>query len=160
MDLRERLESKYTPEPNTGCWLWHGMVSAEGYGKVFIAGKTYSAHRVSYEVERGSIPVGLQIDHLCRVRNCINPDHLEAVTASENTRRGLLGVLISPENKALRTARRRAWVQSRTHCKNGHALIGDNVRYLVTDRGNERQCRACKRSRAKARYHRLKEARS
>lgn len=79
----ERLERFYEPEPNSGCWIWFGN-TAEGYG--YIAGR--GAHRIAYELYRGPIPAGLQIDHLCRVRSCVNPAHMEPVTIRENLRRG------------------------------------------------------------------------
>lgn len=79
-----------------GCWLWLGSVhKAIGYGTVSIgrhpiSGKKTSeyAHRISHELFKGPIPVGLQIDHICRVRRCVNPSHLEAVSQAENIRRG------------------------------------------------------------------------
>ena len=72
----------------TDCWIWSGTLNNKGYGRVAIAGKGQYAHRAMYEQEVGPIPDGYEIDHLCRVRACINPAHLEAVTHSENLRRG------------------------------------------------------------------------
>ncbi len=74
---------------DAGCWLWVGKVNRGGYGVTSVAGKTRSAHRVSYEWHVGPIPIGLDLDHLCRVRRCVNPDHLEPVTRRENINRGL-----------------------------------------------------------------------
>lgn len=74
-------------EPNSGCWLWAGADNGVGYGK--FRGKY--AHRISYEMNRGPIPNGMHLDHLCRVRCCVNPSHLEPVTNAENARRGLCG---------------------------------------------------------------------
>jgi hypothetical protein len=70
-----------------GCWIWQGSVGRHGYGRLKWKGKTSSAHRVMYEITKGYIPNGLVIDHLCSVKPCINPDHLEAVTLSENSQR-------------------------------------------------------------------------
>jgi hypothetical protein len=88
-NLTERLERLSMPEPNTGCHLWIGPLTRDGYGLITIGSKPTIAHRASYTLSKGPIPSGLRIDHLCRVRCCINPAHLEAVTSDENIRRGL-----------------------------------------------------------------------
>lgn len=113
----------------SGCWLWTGQVDAAGYGR-WGARTTGSrlAHRRVYELVVGRIPVGLVLDHLCRVRHCVNPEHLEPVTQRENLRRG------------------NGWagLQARkTHCPSGHPYEGDNL--LVDGRGH-RQCRECRRA--------------
>lgn len=69
-------------------WLWEGRTNSGGYGQISLGFRVFSVHRVVYELIRGEIPDGYVVDHLCRVRHCCNPDHLEAVTPSENTRRG------------------------------------------------------------------------
>jgi len=73
------------------CWLWRGSRTNEGYGTFRIDGKMNTAHRWAYEAEHGPIPSGLQVDHLCRMRGCVNPLHMEAVTHAENqaARRGV-----------------------------------------------------------------------
>lgn len=71
------------------CWEWSGAVSGNGYGNIWYGDAYVPAHRVSYEMARGAIDPGLHIDHLCRVRTCVNPDHLEQVTTAENNRRAL-----------------------------------------------------------------------
>ena len=71
------------------CWLWTPPLDDSGYGKFSVSGKKVGAHRWAYEEINGAIPDGLQIDHLCRVRNCVRPDHLEAVTHLENVRRSV-----------------------------------------------------------------------
>lgn len=122
-----RFTSKYVIDPDTGCWLWTAGKGSRGYGQFFFDGSVVMAHRFAYAVLRGPIPDGLQIDHLCRVRHCVNPDHMEPVTPKENTLRG--------EGVAARQARQ-------THCKRGHAFDDGN-----TARGTkgERVCRACRR---------------
>lgn len=74
------------------CWIWQRNKDRSGYGQITVGPKggqtCVKAHRVYYERERGPIPIGLQLDHLCRVRDCVNPDHLEPVTLAENARRG------------------------------------------------------------------------
>ncbi len=87
MTAVERFTSKYTVEPNTGCWLWTAHVVKGGYGR-FRDGRMVLAHRWSYEHFNGPIPAGEEVDHLCRVRSCVNPQHLEAVTHVINVNRG------------------------------------------------------------------------
>ena len=75
------------PEPNSGCILWLGKLSSNGYGHYFAQRRSCIAHRFAYEAAVGAIAPGLQIDHLCRTRCCVNPLHLEAVTPQVNTLR-------------------------------------------------------------------------
>ena len=110
--LPERFESKFIPEPNTGCWLWIAGIAGGGYGSYWNGTKKVSAHRFSYEQTRGPIPQGLEIDHLCRQRLCVNPEHLEAVTHRENVLRG--------DGWTAHQARQ-------THCHRGHPLTPDNL---------------------------------
>lgn len=114
--------------PDLGeCWTWTGSISDGGYGLFGISnGETRSAHRVGYELQVGSIPDGLDLDHLCRTRNCIRGTHLEPVTERENVMRSP----IAPP--AINAAK--------THCIRGHPFKGDN---LVIDSAGKRQCRAC-----------------
>jgi hypothetical protein len=95
------------PEPNSGCLLWVGEARGK-YPYVGVHGRTRYAHRVAYEIAYGAVPTGLEVDHLCKVTFCINPDHLEAVTRTVNVRRSR-----APEANRLRG-------RQRTHCKNGH----------------------------------------
>lgn len=106
------------------CWLWLGGKQSEGYGHFHLQGQNVYAHRYAYEFCVGPIPNGLTIDHLCRVRACVNPDHLEPVTTRENTLRG-----IGPTAKHARA----------THCPSGHLYLGEN---LILYRG-WRSCREC-----------------
>lgn len=117
------------------CWIWQGACDRAGYGVIVRDRQSYRAHRVSYEIFIGPIPPGLVIDHLCRTRNCLNPEHLEPVTIGENVRRG--------ESISMTQGKR-------THCVNGHPFSSDNVRlssYRQKDftRGTYRKCKECAR---------------
>lgn len=123
------------------CWEWTACLQGKGYGQIHerIGFKQYRsrlAHRVAYELVKGPIPEGLDLDHLCRNRKCVNPDHLEPVTRQENLARGV---------GAGETRKR--W-QAQTHCKRGHELAGDNI-YIIPSTGS-RQCLACVRGRKAA----------
>lgn len=126
MSLLERIKRRVAIDPQTGCWNWTGAKTPRGYGKIGCGRRVVYTHRATHEAARG--PLGpLQIDHLCRNTSCCNPDHLEAVTARENTLRGA-----SPA--ALNAAK--------THCKRGHAFTPDNTA-LVPGRGKSRRCLSC-----------------
>jgi len=100
-----RLFHKFEVD-SRGCWLWTGFINRYGYGVLTALprkpgrARARAAHRVSYEWFVGPIPAGLTIDHLCRVRRCINPDHLEPVTNAENLRRGRVSRSITADAKA------------------------------------------------------------
>ncbi len=117
---------------DSGCITWIGAVKPNGYGTISRKNKTIHAHRYSYEHYVGEIPKGMQLDHLCGVRNCVNPIHLEAVSQKENLRRGS-----SPSAKNSR----------RSHCIHGHLLSGDNL-YIRLGRGG-RMCKTCGKERAR-----------
>ena len=83
----ERLHARLA-YPETGCWIWTGALNKAGYGAIGSGSRVLRTHRVMYEYVIGPIPAGLQLDHLCRVRSCCNPAHLEPVTNYENWMRG------------------------------------------------------------------------
>lgn len=85
--LPRRLAVKIAVNPGTGCWEWTAVRQPDGYGKAKWNGRMVSVHRLGYQLLVGPIPEGLEIDHLCRVRNCVNPSHMEPVTHAENVRR-------------------------------------------------------------------------
>lgn len=87
--LRNRDEPDYVVDPESGCWLWSKGITLGGYGTIRTYDKPrIAAHRWYWQERHGPIPEGLQIDHLCRNRRCVNPDHMELVTSAENSRRG------------------------------------------------------------------------
>lgn len=86
-----RIKKRWTVEDRgyeTPCWIWQLRIGKHGYGMLGVKGRDWLAHRWHYSQAKGPIPDGLQIDHLCGIRECVNPDHLEPVTALTNTRRG------------------------------------------------------------------------
>jgi hypothetical protein len=122
------------------CWIWNGPIDKGGYGRTGVDGKDRASHRLIYEHFKGSIPEGLQIDHLCRNRRCVNPDHLEPVTLQENLRRGFGPAALN---------------RRKVVCMRGHALSGENL--YVNPRG-QRQCKACRLMNQRLSYARKKRA--
>lgn len=124
------LRERSAPGPS-GCLVWTGTFASNGYGVATVAGRQWKAHRLSYVVAKGRIPADLVLDHLCRRKACINPEHLEPVQNGENVLRG--------ESFSARNRRR-------THCVHGHKLTGANL----YRQGRRRRCRACLRRRGRA----------
>lgn len=141
----ERVEKTPT------CWLWLGSLEGGGYGQFSIKGKLKKCHRLAYEMLVGRIPEGLVTDHLCRVRNCVNPEHLEIVTPKENTLRGM----------PYRSSQIGEIHSSKTHCPRGHAYSNSNTRYVAGRLPGHkfRQCRICSRYRKTKAYKLSKGAR-
>lgn len=108
-----------------GCWLWNAGRSGGGYGSFWNGECQIAAHRFVYEMLVGPVPEGLVLDHLCRVPQCVRPDHLDPVTQAENTQRGT------------------RWV-GKVACPKGHTYDDSNT-YRPTSGG--RRCRACHRER-------------
>ena len=116
--LRERVLQNLLIDPS-GCLLWTGQLDKDGYGRISFRHRRISVHRLMYEWFVGPIPPGLQIDHICRVRSCASPAHMEAVTFPENMRRS------------------RGWREPKTHCPQGHPF--DEAK----DSRGRRFCRRC-----------------
>jgi hypothetical protein len=127
--LPDRIERKIIPEPNSGCWLWIAATDRKGYGWVRYKTLGAGAHRHVYTILRGPIPEGLTLDHLCRLRCCVNPDHLEPVTGTENTSRGLSG----------------QYGKLKTHCPSGHLYSPENTSRSMNGKHWVRYCKMCKR---------------
>jgi HNH endonuclease len=132
-DLRLRIRDSVIIDDATGCWIWQRKcMKRDRYGLMTVAKRTRLAHRVAYEAFVGPIPDGLQLDHLCRNRPCVNPAHLEPVTSREN-------VLRSPIAQAALNA-------AKTHCPRGHEYTSENT-YLCGPYKRWRLCRRCMRER-------------
>jgi hypothetical protein len=126
--MPDRFWSKVDRRGPDDCWPWTAALTGDGYGRIRgTSGQRIMAHRLAYELSVGPIPDGLTIDHLCRVRACCNPAHLEPVTNRENIRRG--------EGLAVLNA-------AKTHCPQGHPYDEANTQWV----GGMRKCRICNRA--------------
>lgn len=121
----ERFFNKIERHREDHCWQWIGFTDAKGYGAFGDGEGVVRAHRFAYEHFVAPIPDGLQIDHLCRNTSCVNPLHLQPVTAKENTHR-------APTHSG-----------NRTHCRYGHEFTPENTKIVQRKRGTYRSCRAC-----------------
>ena len=130
MTLEERFWNKV--DADGPCWLWTASCQSAGYGQFVINGRPQVAHRVAWELLVGPIPPRMQLDHLCRVPRCVNPDHLRVVTMQANIAASPISAL------------------GKTHCKNGHRFDEANT---LTGKGR-RQCRTCHREREARRHQR------
>lgn len=120
----ERFQQYVEPVTECGCWLWTASENGRGYGQFSVGGKPCKAYRFAYEAYRVPIPEGMTVDHLCRNRLCVNPDHLEVVPNRTNVLRGVGHTAVNAR---------------KTHCNNGHAFDERNT-YLY--RG-KRYCKTC-----------------
>lgn len=136
MDVDEqRFWARVDKAGPNGCWIWTGSRFSTGYGVFHVNRKSTGAHRVAYSLAVGPIPEGAQLDHLCRVRHCVNPAHLDVVDARENLRRSRL--TLATQNA------------SKTHCKWGHPFDAENTHLNSV---GARVCRKCYRRRWRERY--------
>lgn len=119
-------------QKSDGCWSWSGANNGNGYGRFYSEGTRIYAHRVAYEALVGTVPAGMELDHLCRNRGCVNPAHLEPVTHRENTLRGHTVAAVKARQ---------------THCVHGHQFDAANT---LTLHDGTRRCRPCSRRRKAA----------
>lgn len=128
-----RFENDIHMIPEAGCWIWTRNETKGGYGLIDWQGKPTTAHRAIYKMLVGDVPKGTDLDHLCRVRCCVNPFHLEPVSRSVNLRRGF----------------------EARGCKNGHPFSEDGFSLVRRANGTvERRCKICHRERNKNAKHR------
>ena len=128
----ERFILKIDIIPSCGCWMWLAYTNQFGYGVMGLNGKTFLSHRVSYLWHKGPIPIGTVVDHICRHRSCVNPQHLRLLTPKQNAQ----GADHRTNNSQLR----------KTHCPHGHPYDTENTYY--TPKGH-RRCRVCNRANVK-----------
>ena len=126
-DVRAVVAARSEVDAASQCWNWTRQLTHCGYGRLF----GQPAHRLAYMAHVGPIGKGLDIDHLCRNRACVNPSHLEPVTRSVNVLRGIRGT------------QQKEGAKARTHCSNGHDLAGNT--YLRPSDG-ARICRVCRKA--------------
>ena len=144
LTLEERFMQYVEPVTESGCWIWLGSMWGS-YGSFQMGkGRSLPAHKAAWEIFRGAFPKGLQADHLCLVKICVNPWHIEPVTVLENLRRG---GNIEAANEARRTV---------THCKHGHEFTPENTYHDPSE--PHRKCRTCILERSR-RYHAQERAR-
>lgn len=131
MNIEERL-SRRSMKTACGCILWLGSTDPKGYGRLHNSKGSRHVHRIAYELAVGPIPPGMELDHLCRIPSCVNPEHLEPVTRKQNVDRGLAATV------------HKARYALRTHCKDGHELTPENTYiYNHPDGLLRRRCRKC-----------------
>lgn len=135
--FEQRFWAKIEPAGVEECWNWTSVLTYAGYGQITIPGhRVARAHRVAFELLICEIPEGLQLDHLCRNRRCVNPWHLEPVNGRVNTMRGTSFAAVNA---------------AKTHCDNGHPFDEANTRWYKTKRGAPaRTCRKCSNAFSKA----------
>jgi HNH endonuclease len=128
-DPDRRFAALHSVDGEDDCWLWTGHVERNGYARFTIGRERWGAHRWAYERFVGPIADGLTIDHLCRVRHCVNPTHMQVVTQFVNNRRApLVGSTVNA---------------AKTSCLRGHPF--DEVNTYVSPANGQRRCRACRR---------------
>ena len=135
LELPDRIERKIK---RVECWEWTACHSSNGYARVVWNGRVQNAHRVVWHIATGEdIPDGMELDHLCRNRSCVNPVHLEVVDKRTNILRGFGPTAVNAR---------------KTHCKRGHEFADENT-YIESDGG--RRCRTCRSEKHRQRKEQL-----
>src|SRR6516162_1404227 len=116
-DVPQRYRKRIQIDPETGCWLWMGCKSKRGYVYIGFFGRNFLCHRFIFELLIGSVPQGFELHHKCKIRHCVNPDHLDVVTRLQHKTQHHI-----------------------THCKKGHELTPENTFTWK----HVRKCRICK----------------
>lgn len=147
-ETESRFWAKVSRSPS--CWLWTAAKNSRGYGSFGYDGRTHLAHRIAYQLANGDIPADREINHICGVKSCVNPAHLEAVTAAENIRHARDTGLFAPSELSRLNS-------SKVMCRNGHAYSDANT--YVTPKGH-RVCRECKRASDRRRSAHMTEERA
>ena len=131
------LLDRSIPEPNTGCWLWLGALTPDGYASIMLL-PFVRGHALACFLSHGEAPEGSEVDHVCRVRSCVNPKHVRYATHADNNRYALHVNLL------------------KTHCLRGHPLTGENLRLTKkpTRAGFARVCKTCERDRRQSKRKR------
>lgn len=124
------------PEPNSGCWLWLGCIDRDGYSKC----RNSTGHKKAYEAFVGAVPEGMEIDHKCNNRGCVNPAHLTCLPHLDNVRR----ISARPGHRN----------RVKTHCVHGHEFTEENTKIDHWRGVIMRRCRECRRRREAARPRR------
>lgn len=131
-ELPKNIREKIWVNPETGCWEWIGSLTApNGYAQIGINGDKIVVHNLVYELLIGKMDDGLEPDHICLIKRCVNPEHIEPVTHSENVKRA------------------QSLLPKKTHCPSGHEYVGDNL--YVNPNTEFKHCRKCQSERNDAR---------
>ena len=137
----ERFTSKYAVNSDTGCWEWTRSLNDSGYGQFSISKKCYRAHRVSWKIFKGPLDPNKVLDHKCKNRRCVNPEHLREVTSNENTLKNSFSWWAVNSEK--------------THCPRGHEYTAENTNLRPQSCGKGlvgRQCKQCIREKSMEKY--------
>ena len=140
--ISDRFWTHVDKTGHNGCWLWTAFINNEGYGAYRAGPMVFKAHRVAYTLLNGEVPDLLPLDHLCRVRACVNPAHLEPVTNQENIIRGFAPTAVNAR---------------KTHCPKGHPLAEGNLEPSQAALGR-RSCHTCHREASRQSQLRLRAA--